>query len=276
MENHDKPGVLRASVWQRCGAHWESIDWEWSTMTKKEIGFYQPKHGPHCCWLAGEWGWNRARSVLRQSWGHTGDSPELEGICAWTSKIYHGRHSERDGGEWSGTGNRLGQRPHWGGSPSSPHSVLDPASSEVNHKSDNLTSAYTLRWPPVHSEQTSNCLEWPPKALCNLLGCDSGGNWGFSGIREAHRLNFSSPPQSLSPRHPHPLQLLSSPLCLSFHRLSKYQGLGGGAGFWASQGRGPHDLSRGMVRGNLMCVYSSSLAFNVGGIDECSNQKQAN
>lgn len=55
-------------------------------------------------------------------------------------KSHHGSHLERDVGEWSGTGNRQGQRPHWGGSPSSPRSVLDPASSEVNHKSDNLTS----------------------------------------------------------------------------------------------------------------------------------------
>lgn len=86
MKNHDRPVTLRASVWQRCGAHRESIDWEWSPMTKRKVGFYELEHGAHHSWLVGKWGWDRTWSVLRQSWGHTGDSPELEGIFAWTSK----------------------------------------------------------------------------------------------------------------------------------------------------------------------------------------------
>lgn len=146
MKNHDRPVTLRASVWQRCRAHRESIDWERSPMTKRKVGFYELEHGAHCSWLVGKWGWDRTWSVLRQSWGHTGDSPELEEFLPGPQNPL--LQSSRMGGEWGGTGDRQGQRPHRGGSPSSPCSALAPASPEVTHKSDHLTSLLTPSMAP--------------------------------------------------------------------------------------------------------------------------------
>ena len=101
------------------------------------------------------------------------------------------------------------------------------------HLRSPLFSAYTLWWPPAHSEQTL-FLRMAHKALCDLLGCDPRGNSGFSWTGDAHRLNFSS---SLG---------FSSLLSFIFQDWQAP----GVASFWASQGRG--HFSERMVYGNLV------------------------